>query len=142
VDQGAGRRGHRRSRPFYEGLIAELVEHVRGEFYLGTRQKDGSTLRDNLLSVQKQTGIRPKELDVPDCPPGLEYVRDWFYELHGERGVGSGMSDAPVAITSEKLAAWTGLRGIRLLGVELEILGRLDRLFLSQKFKRKEEDGH
>lgn len=137
MDQGAGRQRRRRSRPFYQGLIGELLDHARGNFLLDERQKDGSTLRAILESVERQTRIRPKQLDVPECPPEVEYILGWFYELHAERGTGA-LGD-PEALSSEKLESWSRLNRITPSAFELEAIRRLDRLLLSKKYDEQEE---
>lgn len=137
MDQGAGRRRHRRPRAFYQGLIRDLEEFARGEFLLGSRQKDGSTLRDNLLSVFKQTGVRPRQLDTEDCPSVMKYIWDWFLELQEERGVDD--MGRPLEFSSEKLLSWSRLQRVQLTAFELEAIKRLDRLFTSQKFEKEEE---
>jgi hypothetical protein len=91
-----------------------------------------------LLSVERQTRIRPKELDVPECPREMEYVLEWFSELHQERG-----HDAlgqPETISSEKLGWWCRLNRIALTAFELEAIRRLDQLFMSGKYDPPESE--
>ena len=56
------------------------------EFELNARQKDGSTLRENLESVYRQTGNMPKQLEPVEMPECLHYLWAWFCELSGGRG--------------------------------------------------------
>ena len=53
---------------------------------MNKRQKDGSTLRDNLLVVQRNTGKRHPLLVASDSQPtALEYLLEVFFELCGVR---------------------------------------------------------
>lgn len=71
------------------------------------------------------------------CPPELEYVLGWFYELHLERG--KDVMGEPLALSSEKLESWTRLERVTLSAFELEAIRRLDRLFMSRQYEKKEE---
>ncbi len=114
-----------------------MYEFARGEFYLGARQPDGSTLRANLLSVHRQTGVRPKQLEVESCPPLVGYVWDWFLELQEERSFTE--MGSPEALTSGQLESWSRLNRISLSAFELKAIKQLDRLFISKKYEKKEE---
>jgi hypothetical protein len=56
------------------------------EFALNKRQKDKSTLRDNLETVERRTGRRHPLLSAAeDQPTALEYLFEVFADLSGVR---------------------------------------------------------
>ncbi len=70
----------------------------------------------------------PKELDVPECPPVVHYIWEWFCQLSNEREY---TMDGPRGINSTGIRNWAGLRRITLTAFELEAITRLDRIYLS-----------
>lgn len=73
----------------------------------------------HLESVARQTGKRPAALDGPPCPPELDYLWRWFWELHGGRTL-SPMG--PSRATWLDLLAWQELTGRRLRPWELRLV--------------------
>lgn len=69
--------------------------------------------------VEKATGRRPAELDVPDIPDGFEYLLSLFYALHlGRKGAD------PIAY--EAILAYSQLNDVTLTAFEVETVKRLD----------------
>lgn len=61
--------------------------------------EDGSTLRDQLESVWRQTGRKPKELEnLIQLPESCYQVWKWFLELNAAR-TGSGFGVNPITYT-------------------------------------------
>lgn len=83
-------------------------------------------MREQLLSVQQQTGITPKELDVPQCPTSMVYILNWFYELSSGRQNGMGLNP----ISWQDIRAWQEVTGERLALWELNAIKRLDSVFI------------
>jgi len=82
-----------------------------------------------LEQVEKQTGIRPPELDGPECPDAVEYLWKWFIELDNARG-GNGFGLNPISYT--ELLAWATMTRANPSPWEVATLKRIDALFLSQ----------
>lgn len=104
------------------------------------RQADGSTLRDNLLAVQKMTGKAQSELlNPPELPQGAYYVWSWFLKLNSARS-SNGFGLNPLNYTEIK--SFFDLEGVYPTDWELDILKALDGLALesfSKSQKRQEE---
>ncbi len=83
-------------------------------------------MREQLLSVQRQTGITPKDLEVPDCPQSMVSILNIFYELSSARQ--NGMSANPIAWYEIK--AYVELTGQWLDRWEVDTIRALDRIFL------------
>lgn len=92
------------------------------------RGKEGTTLRQDLISVQRQTGRAPKQLIGPELPKHLEYLWGWFNDLDHARG-GSGFGPSPISYS--ELLAWTTLSGIRPQSWEIRAIRLLDTLYLA-----------
>lgn len=97
---------------------------------------DGTTLRDHIEQVCKQTGKTPEELglvedeadDAPEVPEGGEYLWIWFQELSAGRG-NNGFG--PTAISWADIEAWARLTAIELTPCETLTLRSMDAAFLS-----------
>lgn len=109
--------------------------HAKNEMKLGQREKDGATLRQHLESVARQHhGKMPEEfleLTAIPCPPLLRYLWKAFLELSGARGRGA--DGSPEAIPYTELEAWMRLTKRSLNVWEVEVLKRLDVLFLNMQ---------
>lgn len=93
---------------------------------------DGSTVRQNLESVARQTGRRPDGLDGPALPPAGFQLWEWFMELNTTRQAGMGLSpitypdiQAFFTMISEQPARW-----------QIDAIRRLDRVVLAAAAKR------
>jgi hypothetical protein len=98
------------------------------------RGPDGSTEREHLESVERQTGKRPPSLDGPPLPPDGEHVWRWFVALSGGRG-GNGFGPNPIGWVD--LAAWISLTGIIVRPAELEAIMAVDRAWMEVQSKPK-----
>lgn len=96
-------------------------------------QPDGSTIREHLEAVERQTGIRPAKLDGPPIPTGAEYLWNWFITLNTTRGnTGFG----PAQFTFAEMAAWAALTGNRPEPWEVMILKALDAAWMVNYSKK------
>ena len=105
------------------------MDYARHEYRLNKRESDGQSLRDHLEAVERQTGIRPEELDGPDFPSLMSYVWSAFLSLSSSRNPAlSGV--AP--ITYEQIKAWTQVTGNPLSPREVDAIKRLDYIFMEE----------
>jgi len=88
--------------------------------------QSGVTEREHLEQVEKQTGIRPKGLDGPTLPFLLSHLWSAFLHLNSSRS--SGMSSNP--ITFQEIKAWAELTSTPLNPTDVEIIKRLDTLYI------------
>lgn len=86
------------------------------------------TERDHLEQAAKQgSAAAQAELDGPEIPERLGYLRAWAGELYGRSGVGmSGF--APLTYTT--IADWSRLKGIEIRSWEVDVLLVLDSVML------------
>lgn len=71
------------------------------------------------MQVWKTVGRKPKALaDVPDCPPELVYVWEWYLDLF----TGSRLS-------YQEIHYWTQIKSLTLKAWEVEALRSVDKLF-------------
>lgn len=80
----------------------------------------------HLEDLERQSGVRPPELDGPDCPQALAYLWTWFCELSNVRGGGMGL--APIGWS--EMQAWCAVTRRELTRLECQALGAMDRRFL------------
>lgn len=92
------------------------------------------------MAAWKGNAPRPRALDVPRCPPEAWYIWEWFCQLSLERRRSPEGNMEP--ITSSEMTNWCGLEKVTLKPFELEIIRRLDRLFLAppKKIEANEEE--
>lgn len=93
---------------------------------MNRRQADGTTFAEQLVSVARQTGVRPASLDGPPLPADAAHVWDWFLDLQSARGGAMG----PAPFTWSDLASWAWFTGNRPRRGEIEAIMMLDRLWL------------
>lgn len=97
---------------------------------------DGTTRRDHIEHVCKQTGKTPEELglvedeadDTPEIPEDGLHLWGWFQELSSGRG-NNGFG--PAALTWMDIEAWTRLTAIEPTPFEVLTLRSMDAAFLS-----------
>ena len=98
---------------------------------------DGTTRRDHLLQLCKQTGKTPEELGFPDVSPDMEetpipedgaYLWFYFQELSGGR-INAGFG--PTALAWSDVEAWARLTSTPLSPYEVLTLRSMDAAFLS-----------
>lgn len=92
--------------------------------------KDGTTERENLESVERQTGRRLARLDGPPLPDEGEHVWRWFLELSTARG-SSGFGPNPISYPD--IAAWAALTGTLLRPGEVRAICMLDNVYMTDQ---------
>ncbi|WP_446718056.1 phage tail assembly chaperone [Cupriavidus sp. OTU4054] len=112
-------------------MTAEIVAYAEHHAALDKRLKDGSTVRENLESVARQTGRRPEGLDGPALPAAGFQVWQWFMDLNSARPAGLALS--PISFSDMK--AFFDLIGERPEGWQLAAIRRLDRAVLAAATK-------
>ncbi len=80
--------------------------------------------------MQRQTGRVPKALMVPDCPPEMWYIWEWFHQLSNDRRI-DGMNGIECSITSQDIAHWSMVEKVTLTAFELQVIRRLDQYYKS-----------
>lgn len=102
------------------------------------RSFGGATLKDQLESVWRQTGVKPKELDdLPLMPKSMKHIWEVFLLLDGLRSTDFG---SPNPIPMSEIHAYSMLAGIDFESWELELLLVFDRLKLNQVRKDMQEE--
>jgi hypothetical protein len=100
--------------------VQELLDYAAQEL-------NNSGIKDKLLSVWRQTGVKPIELDnLADCPESLLYVWVYFIRMHNQRQ--SGMSVNPLSFSD--IQAFFMLEQVHPLSEEISIICRLDAIAL------------
>ena len=105
------------------------------EFTLSERQKDGRTLREHLENIERQTRVKPKELEQQVQLP--EVFLDcwlWFLALNSTRVPGFGIS----AISFSEMQAYFNLYGIEPEPWEIDIIRMFDGIAVD--FAREKEE--
>ena len=112
---------------FDQSELLEAVEYCKQEFKFSVGGK-GNTLRDQLNSVWRQTGVKPKQLDeLKELPESCAEVWFTFLKLHNARQ-GSGFGVSPIAYS--EIQAYTNLYQIELEEWELDLLRMFDQAVL------------
>jgi hypothetical protein len=88
---------------------------------------EGKTIRQHLESVHEQTGEAPEELELPPFPEVLRNVWSKFLDVHRGRTYGT-MGVNPLSY--QDLLAWMTVSGEALSGWEIDVVLRLDRLWM------------
>lgn len=114
-----------------------LLAHARRWFALGEVQPDGSTLRAHLQSVERRTGSKPPELDMPPLPIELTHVWHWFLALHHRR---SYSERGPNPIGYADLLAWRELTAARPTPQDVDCMLALDGVFFNHSNERVTDD--
>ncbi len=77
---------------------------------------------------ERETGRRhPRQEEVPPIPQQLAYLLEWFWEINCGRPVSMG---GYLPLPSVEIAAWCGLKGVRLKIWEVDALRSIDAVFL------------
>lgn len=119
---------------FAESDIEQAIEYAKQEFRLGSPD-DPNSQRSQLLSVEKQLGKTPKELEnLLELPTSCETAWMWFWDLSSCRTEGfSGRN--PIAYSEIK--AYFELLKIDPIPVEIALIKRLDNVYLSHQANKK-----
>jgi len=118
------------------------VSCLRNKLSLDYPDKDGSTLRDTLLSVKRQAAANGKtfedpRLELPIQPVNGWYVWDTFWSLNSSRG-GTGYGPAPISCGD--ILDWIALYKQPLETWEIDALRAMDRVYLSEVQKLLNEE--
>lgn len=114
--------------------VEQLIEFAKNELKLSEKQKDGATLRDHLLQVQKQTGYTPAELVEIEVSYLVMYLWESFLELNSTRQSGMGVN----AISYSEIKAYCELTQTHFSPYEIKVIKMLDRVFLEHYNKQSE----
>ena len=69
-------------------------------------QRNGTTLREHLEQVERQTGHRDPLLDSVQVPEGGEWIWTIYWRLRKEQSLSYQDIDAFCRVTGEQLATW------------------------------------
>ena len=109
-----------------------MVEFCKEQF------KFGGGLREQLESVWKQTGIKPKELEelteLPDC---FKYAWEYFLKLNQKR-TSNGFGLNPISYSEMK--SFFELNRIIPDPIEVEVISLLDNIALEHYAKEQEKN--
>lgn len=83
-------------------------------------------MRVHYEDLERQSGVRPVELDGPACPDGMQYLWGWFCELSNARGGGFGL--APLGWG--EIDAWCRVSVRTLLPFERQAVAALDHRYM------------
>lgn len=84
--------------------------------------------------MERATGKPPQELlDAPPLPEALAHVWGWFAELSNARGAGA-FTLNPISFPD--MESWGRLSGNRPTAFEVQLLRRLDEVFLVEVSKK------
>jgi hypothetical protein len=105
--------------------LCDWAEH---QFQLNKPDKNGTTEREHLEQVERQTGRRPQALEPPvGFPPLMEHVWSAFIALSGSRSAGF---SGPNPINYEQIKAFKELTDTPLDAWEIQAIMRLDRAYM------------
>lgn len=106
-------------------------------FALDVRREDGSTLREHLEAVEKQTGKTPERLAVEPIPQ--EYLWHWNQWVSLASGrTQTGMGPAPLSWLD--MEAWSRLMCVKLSPLDVTIIRTIDTAwFVAQATERERQ---
>lgn len=84
------------------------------------------TLAEHYQQVERTTGHRPKELDLPKVPPSLAFFWEAFLRLHRSR-----TADHPIAFSD--ILAYSQLTGHEFVPEEVDLISSLDRIWNEER---------
>lgn len=134
------------ARTFFEALTEQLAKAVRERVKFDYVDKNGSCLRDHLLSVERQAKKAGMSLDAKTAedihtihnptpiPPEGENLYFVFWQLNQARQYGS--SGAPRPIPNTELDAYCRLMDERLSRWEVLTFRALDRAYIEEAYER------
>lgn len=120
---------------FNQSELDELIDFAKQEFKYGSGE---GSLRAQLESVQRQTGVIPKELALlSKIPDGLHEIWSIFISLHNARG-SNGYSLNPISYTD--ILAYCTLYQMEISKWEVETIRRLDSVALEEANNQSKRD--
>lgn len=124
-------------RIFDSNEVQQAIDYLKQELVLSDQVGDsGSTQREHLEAVERQTGIVPAELqNLIELPDSLREVWSWYKRLSNRRQSGMGIN--PIAFTEIK--AFFDMQLISPNAEELQILEYFDNLSVSHFNKKQAE---
>jgi len=129
------------SSTFNPDDLEQTLEYAKQEFELSARDASGSTLRDQLLSVQRQTGRVPVELqNLVELPESCSNVWHWFIDLHNNR-TSNGFSENIISFSD--IQAYFSLIGISPEKWEIVLLKKLDSIamrFIAKEAEKRQKN--
>lgn len=114
---------------FDTNSVNETIAFCKREFEQAISGKTGSSIREQLENVWRQTGKKPKELeDLVELPSSMIEVWSWFITLHESRS-SNGFGVNPISF----MDIWTffQLQEITPYRWEIDLIKRLDREVMS-----------
>lgn len=105
------------------------MAYARHEFWLNSTDENGVTVSDHYLQLGKEA-----ELEGPEFPDVIEYLWEFFLELHAARPMG-GMGAGP--LTFEGIKAWCELTHRCLQTWEVRAIKEIDAEWLQAQTKRR-----
>jgi hypothetical protein len=117
-------------------MVEGLINFAKHELELSSKQKDGSTLKEQLESIKRQTGVTPPQLECEPIPDCVVYLWEFILDLNSTRQSGMGVN----AISYTEIVAWCTLTGNKLSPYETRVIKMLDRVFLEHYNKQSETD--
>ncbi|HHT7871385.1 phage tail assembly chaperone [Pasteurella multocida] len=106
----------------------DLLRYAGQEFKLDKKPKESdSTLREHLQAIAEQTGTTPEELDNPEPNLAVQHLLVIFQQLSLSRQAGMVLNP----ITYSEIVAWSQLYQTRLSMWEIDVLKRIDLVFLN-----------
>lgn len=103
------------------------MTYAEHEFRMSMPDQEGVTERARLQQIERQTKRRPKELDGPEFPTLMSNVWSAFFDLALGRTAGF---SGPNPITYQDIKAWKDLTDYPLSTQDVEIIMRLDRVWM------------
>jgi hypothetical protein len=104
-----------------------MLEFAEFNFKLNTPDKNGTTQREHLEQVERQTGRRPIALEGPDFPMLVSHIWSAFILLSSARSAGF---SGPNPISYEEIKTWKELTETPLDAREVEAIKRLDTVYM------------
>jgi hypothetical protein len=104
-----------------------VLDYARAVFELSKTDDKGISNFEHLSQVEQQTGITPRELEVPEIPPIIEYIWEVFIEVSSGRSAGL---SGPSPISHQEIHSWSILTGITLTSFEVNLLKKIDSIYV------------
>jgi hypothetical protein len=90
-------------------------------------QSDGQPLIIHLKSIWRQSGIKPKQLELPEVNDAYLYLLNDFYQLSSHR---SSNGYSPNPINYLEIDCWSRLTGKFITSSEVEIIMAIDSIYM------------